>query len=180
MSPPSRFHHHHQVKLLSWQTNKTTEDKEEDNLPLFLKIEEKLLAGLPIQAQYERGNTKDARSPREVKSNTGVFTEVMGFSTRHEGETANEFATSASGEILQQFVDEIATDLENLEANLKGSTCAQRSKKHGVGTHSQTGEREETVNAFKHARKQHATELQLKRTEEEEATATNQTGEGDR
>ncbi len=71
--------------------------------------------------------------------------------SRHEGETANEFATSASGEILQQFVDEIATDLENLEANLKGSTCAQRRKKHGVGTHSQTGKREETVNVFKQA-----------------------------
>ncbi len=49
---------------ISWQTNKTTEDKEEGNLPFFLKIEEKLLAGLAVQAQYERGNTKDARSPR--------------------------------------------------------------------------------------------------------------------
>jgi len=72
----------------------------------------------------------------------------------------------------EQHGEKIATDLENFEANLKGSTCAQRSKKHGVGTHSQTGEREETVNVFKQAQKQHAKELQMKRTEEEEATAT--------
>ncbi len=84
--------------------------------------------------------------------------------SRHEGETANEFAIrfrqlakncqfkELEAEILQQFVVanigrhdverkcvtaenltpekaiEIATTLENLEANLKGSTCAQRRK----------------------------------------------------
>jgi hypothetical protein len=72
----------------------------------------------------------------QVKSNTGVFTEVMGFSTsstRHEGATANELALSASGETAttvrrrqhrkEQHGEIIATTLENLEAKLKGSTC---------------------------------------------------------
>jgi hypothetical protein len=74
-------------------------------------------------------------------------------------------------EILQQFVAniddeerkcvtaekavEIATTLENLEANLKGSTCAQRRKKHGVGTHSPIGDRKR----LQTRPKQHAKEL---------------------
>jgi hypothetical protein len=49
----------------------------------------------------------------------------------------------------------------------------QRRKKHGVGTHSPNRRaRRETVYVFKQAQKQHAKELQMKRTEEEEATAT--------
>ncbi len=43
-SPLSLDCHDIDSSSISWQTNKTTEDKEEDNLPLFLKIEEKLLA----------------------------------------------------------------------------------------------------------------------------------------
>jgi hypothetical protein len=91
---------------------------------------------------------------------------------------ANEFATSASGEILQQFVDEIATDLENHEA--KRVNMSQRRKKHGVGTHSPNRRARRDRERLQARPKQHAKDVQMKRTEEEEATTTNQTGEGDR
>ncbi len=75
--------------------------------------------------------------------------------SRHEGGNDKQIRdTHLRRDSLQQFVaasigrnnmigEKIATDLENFEANLKGSTCAQRRKKHGVGTHSPIGEREE-------------------------------------
>jgi hypothetical protein len=47
----------------------------------------------------------------------------------------------------------------------------KRRKKHGVGTHSPTGERRDRKR-LQAGPKQHSKELQMKRTEEEQATAT--------
>ncbi len=158
--PPSPL-----VKLLSWQTNKTAEDKEEDNLPLFLKIVEKLLAGLPgPKRNTNDGNTKDARSPRWSEVEYGSihrgdwFFDEFDETRRGNGKRIRDIRLRRDSTAVRRRQqrktwrrEKIATDLENLEANLKGSTCAQRRKKHGVGTHSPRGEREETVNAFRQA-----------------------------
>ena len=125
-----------------------------------MKIGEELLTVYRSKRKADKSDTyEEIRKMLEahVKPNTVVFTEVMVFrrASRHEGETANEFAIrlrqlakncqfkELEAEILQQFVAnigrhdverkcvtaenltlekavEIATTLENLEANLKG------------------------------------------------------------
>jgi hypothetical protein len=99
-----------------------------------------------VQAQsgqegHVRGNADDARSTREVKSNKGVFAEVIGFfdecqdtkrkrqaNSRHPPQA--RFATTVHRRQHRKarHGEKIATDLENLEAYLKGSTCPSRER----------------------------------------------------
>ena len=197
--------------------NKTAEEKKK--AIFLLKIGEELLTVYRSKRKADKSDTyEEIRRMLEahVKPNTVVFTEVMVFrrASRHEGETANEFAIrlrqlakncqfkELEAEILQQFVAnigrhdverkcvtaenltlekaiEIATTLENLEANLKGlhAPTEKELRKHGVG-HIAQQESEETVNAFKPA--QSNTQRNSDGANRGGGNRYNQTGDGDR
>ncbi len=113
--------------------NKTADEKKKEIF--LLKIGEELLTVYRSKRKADKSDTYDEIRKMlvdHVKPNTVVFTELMVFrrASRHEGETANEFAirlrqlakicVTAENLTLEKAIEK-ATTLENLEANLKGS-----------------------------------------------------------